>query len=99
MFFRNPLISQDGYTPNQSFHSHPLLSSTPFHGRGAENTLQETTAFTLAKLSETSTSLRVYPVDMIIKNPLFGSGLTFEKVSTIKCFYATKAHVSPPPNL
>lgn len=59
----------------------PLVSpASPFHGRWEDSALQETAAVTLAKLNETSTSLQVYPVDMVVKNPLFGSGLTFAKV-------------------
>ncbi len=67
MCIKNPLVSSE---------SHHI----PFHGRWEDSALQETTAVTLAKLNETSTSLRVYPVDMVVKNPLFGSGLTFAKV-------------------
>ena len=87
MYVANPLFPQTGQhsmqdTPNQSFLSkpHPMLSSTPFHGVREDSTLHETTAFTIAKLNETSTSLQDYPVDMIVKNSLFGSGLALNKV-------------------
>ncbi len=63
----------------------PLISpASPFHGRWEDSSLQETAAVTLAKLSETSTSLSMYPVDMVAKNPLFGSGLTFSKVNRFR---------------
>ena len=82
-FVENPLFNAQQKSedvPNQSFAQSqvPLLSSTPFHS--PKHKLQETTASTLAKLNETSTLLREYPVDMAVKNPLFGSGLKFDKV-------------------
>lgn len=66
-----------------------MLSSTPFHGLGEDSTLHETTAFTIAKLNETSTSLQDYPVDIIIKNPLFGIGLALEKVTYLASYIDT----------
>ena len=80
----NPLFGQPpvGETPNQSFagRPNPLLSSTPFHGFGEESTLHETTAFTFTRLNETMSTFQEQPVDLIVKNPLFGSGLKLRKV-------------------
>lgn len=89
MCIRSPLLTPQseqyllgrGEFFNTSSPTSPLLSSTPFRGPGEDSTLQEATAITLAKLNEASTSLQRFPVDMIVKNPLFGSGLTLEKVN------------------
>ena len=83
MHMPNPLFGPP--TDNTPPHSppkgtHPFLSSTPFHSAREESTLHETTASTIAKLNETYSSLEDYRVDVIVKNPLFGSGLQFGKV-------------------
>jgi len=86
MHIPNPLFNHPvGDTPPQSppKKTHPLLSSTPFHGAGEDGGLHETTTSTIAKLNETYSLLEDYPVDVIVKNPLFGSGLQFGRVSAV----------------
>lgn len=70
-------------TPNQSFvdRTSPLISSTPFNDFGEESTLRETTAFTVSKINESDLTVREHQsVDMIVMNPIFGSGLRLKKV-------------------
>lgn len=58
----------------------PILSSTPFQRPSKDSTLHETTAFSMAKLNDTIAGLDREPADMVVKNPLFGSGLKFSQV-------------------
>lgn len=86
----NPLFGQlpVGETPNQTFvgRPNPVLSSTPFNGlEEEESTLHETTAFTFTRLNDMSSMFQEQPVDLIVKNPLFGSGLKLKKVHTCMC--------------
>ena len=57
-----------------------FLSSTPFQCPSEDSTLHETTMFSMAKLSDTLASMDRRPADVIVKNPIFGSGLKFSKV-------------------
>ena len=95
MFFLNPLFAQTPprdqitlETPNQSFikGATPLISSTPFNGIKEENTSGETTVYAASRSEErdTSTVHKYEPVDMIVKNPLFGSGLSLKKVYIVE---------------
>lgn len=61
-------------TPNQSFTEGvpPLTSSTPFSGPGENST---TTA-------DAARAQQHQPVDMMVENPIFGSGLRLKKVAT-----------------
>lgn len=92
MFVVNPLYvggAQAGaqtplQTPNQSFTEGitPLVSSTPFIGLGENSTRHETTGFTVSKIKDIDTTVREHqPVDMIVENPIFGSGLRLKKAS------------------
>ena len=56
------------------------MSSTPFQRPSEDSTLHETTAFSMAKLNDTIAGLERQPADMVVKNPLFGSGLKFSQV-------------------
>lgn len=79
-------------TPNQSLTHQltPLISSTPFIGVGENSTRHETTGFTVSKIKEKDITVREHqPVDMIVENPIFGSGLRLKKA--IYCI--TRAHV------
>lgn len=60
-------------TPNQSFASEltPLVSSTPFSGAGEDST---------HTCEEDITVEDRQPVDMIVENPIFGSGLRLRRV-------------------
>ena len=58
----------------------PLSSSTPFQRPSDDSTRHETTAFSVAKLSDSLLRLDHEPADVVVKNPLFGSGLEFKKV-------------------
>lgn len=65
----------------------PLLSSTPFsHGdleEEEDSTLRETTAFTMAQMNETYSTFEHNTVDVFVKNPLYGSELTLNKVRLV----------------
>lgn len=80
-------------TPNQSLTHQltPLISSTPFIGVGENSTRHETTGFTVSKIKEKDITVREHqPVDMIVENPIFGSGLRLKKVDMIvvnDCFF------------
>lgn len=86
MFISNPLYNLSTLatatldTPNQSLTDDmsPLISSTPFSAPKAseENTLHETTI-----RSSDLTARDHQPVDMMVENPVFGSGLRLKKVS------------------
>lgn len=58
----------------------PIMSSTPFQHPSEDSTLHETTGFSMAKLNDTIAGLDRQPADMVVKNPLFGSGLKFSQV-------------------
>ena len=58
----------------------PIISFTPFQRPSEDSTLHETTAFSMAKLNDTMSGLDRQPADMVVKNPLFGSGLKFSQV-------------------
>lgn len=81
MFKMNPSFPSENQlpmgTPNQSFSNGitPLVSSTPFSGIGKNGTQTEFTENASKVITET-----LLPVDMIIENPIFGSGLTLRKV-------------------
>lgn len=92
MFVLNPLFSSGPAPPpmsdtsNQSFTINvtPLTSSTPFHGPGArgESTLHETTGFSVSRVKESDLTVTEHqPVDIIVENPIFGSGLRLRKVT------------------
>lgn len=78
-----PTASPPQETPDQSFSEEitPLISSTPV-GLGVNNTRHETTGFTLSTVKESDiTAARKHQqVDMIVENPVFGSGLRLKKV-------------------
>lgn len=95
MFVPNPLFStqtEDFLTPNQSMieDGPPLLSSTPFNA--AEDTTLTLspapveTSVRAARHSVATSFQQHHPVDMIVKNPLFGSGLCFKKVSHLSVY-------------
>ena len=96
MFVENPLFAGESRadpslpleTPNQSFTdgAAPLISSTPFVGLGENSTRHETTGFTLSKIKDMDATEH-QPVDMIVENPIFGSGLRLKKVH---CIISTK---------
>lgn len=71
-------------TPDQSFSSKapPLISSTPFGDPGEDSTRHEKTGFTVSRIKELdATAIEEHqPVDMIVENPIFGSGLSLKKV-------------------
>lgn len=70
MSITNPLFTQEGdATPNQSF------------GRGGANPLLSSTPY--HGLGHEDDSFEHQPVDHIIKNPLFGSGLHLQKVCVL----------------
>lgn len=92
MFMVNPLFADSllvaapsvSDTPNQSFAT-PISASTPFNGLKEESTLfEDTMASTVPRAEETvDASVRAgehQSVDMIVENPLFGSGLRLKKV-------------------
>ena len=58
----------------------PISSSTPFQHPSEDSTLYETTAFSMERPSVTITGLDQSPADMVVKNPLFSSGLKLSKV-------------------
>lgn len=73
-------------TPNHSFVGGmtPLISSTPFTVPGENSTLHETTGFTVSKVKELDSTVKEYqPVDMIVENPIFGSGLRLKNVNLL----------------
>ena len=101
MYVSNPLydppvsLDNEGYenngtvTPNVTVIANkawPISCSTPFQRPSEDSTLYETTAFSMAKLSDTIVGLDRKPadVDVVVRNPLFGSGLKFSKVSAFK---------------
>ena len=59
----------------------PISSSTPFQGPSDDSTLHETTAFSVAKLRDSLVKLDKEPADMVVVNPLFGSGVDYNQVS------------------
>ena len=82
MFVTNPSFAQSQSnaeaaleTPEQSFTDEvkPLLSSTPFNGLNKSR----------ATRGERTNSIDSQPADMIVKNPLFGSGLRLKLVGVI----------------
>lgn len=80
---QGPTAAPPQETPNQSFSEEitPLISSTPFAGLGVSNTRHETTGFSLSTVKESDiTSRKHQQVDMIVENPVFGSGLRLKKV-------------------
>ena len=58
----------------------PILSSTPFQRPSDDSTLHETTAFSVAKLRDSLVRLDQEPADIVIQNPLFGSGVDYNQV-------------------
>lgn len=91
MFMVNPLFADSllvaapsvSDTPNQSFAT-PISASTPFNGLEESTLFEDTTASTVPRAEETvDTSVRAgehQSVDMIVENPLFGSGLRLKMV-------------------
>ena len=64
----NPLFEEGAAsTPNQSLRGGPLMSSMPHHA-GLEREPEEE-------------RYEHQPVDVLVKNPLFGSGLHLQKVT------------------
>ena len=87
LFVMNPMFvatqaptSAPQETPEQSFSEEitPLTSSTPFAGLGVSNTRHETTLSTVKESD--ITNKKHERVDMIVENPVFGSGLRLKKV-------------------
>ena len=89
MFVQNPLHTSTPAappvldTPNQSFATPPLTTSTPYTAPWAnvDSTGQDSTDFAVSKVKESDlTATQHQPVDMIVENPIFGSGLRLRKV-------------------
>ena len=59
----------------------PISSSTPFQHPSEDSTLYETTAFSMARLrNDTTSEVDQKSADLVVKNPLFSSGLKMSKV-------------------
>ena len=70
-------------TPNVTVFANkvwPISSSTPLQPSLEDSTLYETTAFSMAKMNDTIVTLDQAPADMVVKNPLFTSGLQLRQV-------------------
>lgn len=76
-------------TPNQSFTDGvtPLTSSTPFTDTGENSTCHETAVEDVAA----GRAREHQAVDMIVENPIFGSGLRLKKVCSFISYLPTKA--------
>ena len=102
LFVTNPLFmaqNEELQTPNHTMveNSPPLLSSTPFNGLADDITILSTPAagVPIPQTRQSITSFnKHHPVDMIVKNPLFGSGLCFKKVKLSTIFRLPSSQVA-----
>ena len=91
MFVANPMFTDGGLqadtaqeTPNQSFTEgiEARVTSTPFSGLGDDESARHEVA---TPRIQSVNSQEYQPVDMIVENPVFGSGLRLKKARQFIC--------------